>query len=175
MVNCECFEKIEFDFNRNKLTRSRKDGLIKNLINSGGQLWTIAGLALEGHACILSMLRHTVNVASTWEDWDSPNVETRESDIAIFPRALSTSRRMVEAVGSLLEIMPSSSTVAVTFTVFQAHVACACLAANLEGTTLPANEKNNDAVLLERVARYLDPIAAEYEEITPLSALLRVL
>ncbi|KAJ3549223.1 hypothetical protein NM208_g621 [Fusarium decemcellulare] len=63
---------------------------VRKMIASDGQLWTIAGVALEGYTCILAMLRHV----------DGP-------DIARLPLALKSSRHIVEVVGLILEAFPS--------------------------------------------------------------------
>lgn len=133
------------------------------MIKSDGQLWTIAGVALEGYICILFMLRHVVNARCQ-------DLEARalDPDISRFPLALEASRCILKTVAQLLAGFPFAGAVSLTFVVLQVHVPCACLAANLLRSVTP-HSYESDAVLLDRVTCGLKMISHSVAELTPLT------
>lgn len=38
--------------------------MVQSMLDSGGQIWTVAGLAIEGHACVLWMLGRLSEVST---------------------------------------------------------------------------------------------------------------
>ncbi|KAM5361369.1 hypothetical protein ACJZ2D_013139 [Fusarium nematophilum] len=136
----------------------------RKMIDSDGQLWTVAGLAMEGYTHILFMLRRLSSAGS-----GAPEAGVLDPDITKFSLAVKASRHILEAVDLLLAALPFVGTVAVTFAVLQAHVPCACLADNLLHSTTP-QDYTADAVLLERVTRGLKVISRDVEELSPLTA-----
>ncbi|KAF4458690.1 fungal specific transcription factor [Fusarium albosuccineum] len=125
---------------------------VREMIASDGQLWTIAGVALEGYTCILAMLRRVVG-----------------PDIAKFPLAPKSSRHILEVVDLILSAFPCMGAVSVTFVVLQAHIPCECLASNLLRSAAP-RDYQADATLIERVARGLLVISKDAVELVPLAA-----
>ncbi|KAL2672138.1 hypothetical protein Neosp_012836 [[Neocosmospora] mangrovei] len=83
---------------------------VKKMINSNGQLWTIAGVALEGYTCIIFMLRRAISANS-----DIPENHAPGSEVVNHPLVLNASRHILEIVALLLAAIPSMSTVAVTY------------------------------------------------------------
>ncbi|VUC33470.1 unnamed protein product [Clonostachys rosea] len=137
---------------------------VKKMIQSDGQLWTVAGLAMEGYTYIVSMLRHVISTTPG-------TVGTEPCDLRVskLPLAIRACRHILDIVGLLLNVMPFMGTVSVTFTVLQAHIPCAYLASNLLYSATP-REYQADAVLIERVARGLERISDGIADLAPLVA-----
>lgn len=133
------------------------------MIDSNGQLWTIAGVALEGYTCILFMLRHVFNAAFNFAEG-----QVADPDITTFPLALKASRYVLEIVAQLLSAIPSVGTISVTFVVFQVHVPFTCLATHLLHSAAPQDYRA-DAALLERVACGLKAISSNEKEVSSLA------
>lgn len=133
------------------------------MLDSEGQLWTIAGVALEGYTSILFMLRHVVSFGT-----HDPEAQAVVPDITQFPLALTTSRHILETVHLLLVALPFMGTVAVTFVVYKAHIPFACLATNLLESAAP-QEYEADAALLYRVTKGLRVISSSVMEFAPLT------
>ncbi|RSL47772.1 hypothetical protein CEP54_013233 [Fusarium duplospermum] len=79
------------------------------MIESDGQLWTIAGVALEGYSCIIFMLRRAIRVRS-----GIPEDQELDPEVTNHSLVLNASRYILEIVALLLAAIPSMGTVAVT-------------------------------------------------------------
>ncbi|RSL57423.1 hypothetical protein CEP53_006471 [Fusarium sp. AF-6] len=87
----------------------RIDAWVRKMIESDGQLWTIAGVALEGYTCIIFMLRRAISVRS-----GIPESQELDPEVTNHPLVLNASRYILEIVALLLAAIPSMGTVAVT-------------------------------------------------------------
>ncbi|KAL6915404.1 hypothetical protein FSST1_006899 [Fusarium sambucinum] len=140
------------------------DDWVTKMMDSDGQLWTIAGMALEGHTCIISMLRRVLcRVPPVSEP------QLLDSEVPNHPLIFKASRHILTKVSLLLAAFPCMGTVAVTFVVLQAHVPFACLASSLL-RSVAVQDFDNDAVLLERVVEGLKTMSEDIEELAPLTA-----
>lgn len=139
------------------------------MIESGGQLWTIAGVALEGYTCIIFMLRRAISVRS-----GIPENQELDPEVTNHPLVLNASRYILEIVALLLATIPSMGTVAVTFVVLQVHVPFACLTTYLL-QSVARQEFETDTALLESVAEGLGGISRDIEELVPLAAAIEEL
>ncbi|CAH0023647.1 unnamed protein product [Clonostachys rhizophaga] len=141
------------------------DEWVKKMIVSDGQLWTLAGLAMEGYICILFMLRHAITTAN----FDTMESETIDIEVARLPLTLKVSRHILQMVDLLLNAMPFMATVSVTFAVLQAHLPYAYLVTNLLYSTT-THSSRGDAALLKRVFGGLKVISRNVVELEPLTA-----
>lgn len=139
------------------------------MINSNGQLWTIAGVALEGYTCIIFMLRRAISAHS-----DIPEKHAPGSEVVNHPLVLNASRHILEIVALLLAAIPSMSTVAVTFVVLQVNIPLACLATYLLHP-VSSRDCEADIVLLEHVIEGTKRISRDIEELVPLTAAMEEL
>ncbi|KAM6511119.1 hypothetical protein FALCPG4_016121 [Fusarium falciforme] len=145
------------------------DGWVKKMIDSDGQLWTIAGVALEGYTCIIFMLRRALSVHS-----GIPENQALGLEVVNHPLVLNASRHILEIVALLLVAIPSMGTVAVTFVVLQAHIPLACLATYLLHP-VASHDCETDIILLEHVAEAMREISRDVEELVPLTAAMEEL
>lgn len=134
------------------------------MIDSDGQLWTIAGVALEGYTCIIFMLRRALSVHS-----GIPENQVLGPGVFNHPLVLNASRHILEIVALLLVAIPSMGTVAVTFVVLQAHIPLACLATYLLHSVV-SHDRERDIILLEHVAEAMREVSRDVEELAPLTA-----
>ncbi|CAI6094720.1 unnamed protein product [Clonostachys chloroleuca] len=79
------------------------DEWVKKIIVSDGQLWTLAGLAMEGYICILFMLCHAITTAN----FDTMESEAIDIEVARLPLTLKASRHVLQMADLLLNAMPS--------------------------------------------------------------------
>ncbi|WAO96122.1 Hypothetical protein NCS54_01378400 [Fusarium falciforme] len=145
------------------------DDWVKKMIDSDGQLWTIAGVALEGYTCIIFMLRRALSVHS-----GIPENQALGLEVVNHPLVLNASRHILEIVALLLVAIPSMGAVAVTFVVLQAHIPLACLATYLLHP-VASHDCETDIILLEHVAEATREISRDVEELVPLTAAMEEL
>lgn len=139
------------------------------MIDSDGQLWTIAGVALEGYTCIIFMLRRALSVYS-----GIPENQALGLEVVNHTLVLNASRHILEISALLLVAIPSMGTVAVTFVVLQAHIPLACLATYLLHP-VASRDCDTDFILLEHVAEAMREISRDVEELVPLTAAMEEL
>ncbi|KAJ4207637.1 hypothetical protein NW759_013867 [Fusarium solani] len=145
------------------------DDWVRKMIDSDGQLWTIAGVALEGYTSIIFMLRRALSIHS-----GIPENQALGPEVVSHPLVLNASRHILEIVALLLVAFPSMGTVAVTFVVLQAHIPLACLATYLLHPAA-SHDCETDIVLLEHVAEAMREISRDVEELVPLTAAMEEL
>lgn len=86
-----------------------------------------------------------------------------------------TVRRIIKLTNLLLAALPCLSTIAVVFDVLRVHVALGCLASHLMGTEDSSIERQDDITSIQHTATLLDQIAAENEEVAPLTVSLKAI